>query len=111
MELYIKLGKRVRATIQQLGYPTKNTLKGWYREYAQGQDLARGYQRAGKFSPEQQRASVDHYIEHGRCISATRKALGYPCRALLEQWVYERHPELFRQSVGRSYPAPEGAQD
>lgn len=32
LELYIKLGKRVRATIRELGYPTKNTLMGWYRE-------------------------------------------------------------------------------
>lgn len=31
-ELYIKLGKR-DATIPQLGYPTKNALKGWHREY------------------------------------------------------------------------------
>lgn len=30
VELYIKLGKRVRPTIRQLGYPTKNSLKGWY---------------------------------------------------------------------------------
>lgn len=29
VELYIKLGKRVRATIRQLGYPTKNALKAW----------------------------------------------------------------------------------
>ena len=27
--LYIQLGKRVAATIQQLGYPTKNSLKSW----------------------------------------------------------------------------------
>lgn len=33
VELYIKLGKRVGATLRQLGYPTKNALKGWYREY------------------------------------------------------------------------------
>lgn len=26
VRLYIKLGKRVAATIQQLGYPTKNAL-------------------------------------------------------------------------------------
>jgi len=26
--LYIKLGKRLRATIRELGYPTKNVLKG-----------------------------------------------------------------------------------
>jgi transposase-like protein len=34
VELYIKLGKRVAATIRQLGYPTKNALKGWHWEYA-----------------------------------------------------------------------------
>lgn len=27
MTLYIQLGRRVTATIQQLGYPTKNSLK------------------------------------------------------------------------------------
>lgn len=32
VELYIRLGKRVKATIRQLGYPTKNALKGWYRD-------------------------------------------------------------------------------
>jgi len=31
--LYLKLGKRLRATIRELGYPSKNALKGWYREY------------------------------------------------------------------------------
>jgi len=33
VEGYIKLGKRVKATIRQLGYPTNNALKGWYREH------------------------------------------------------------------------------
>lgn len=27
VELYIRLGKRVKATIRQLGYPTKNALR------------------------------------------------------------------------------------
>ena len=43
VELYIKLDKSVRSTIRQLGYPTKNSLKGWYREYQQRHDLATGY--------------------------------------------------------------------
>ena len=43
VELYIKLGKRVRPTIRQLGYPTKNSLKGWFREYEQRLDLPAGY--------------------------------------------------------------------
>jgi transposase-like protein len=33
VKLYIKLGKRAQATIRELGYPTKNALKGWHREY------------------------------------------------------------------------------
>lgn len=33
VQLYIKLGKRVAATIRQLGYPNKNSLKNWHREY------------------------------------------------------------------------------
>lgn len=32
VELYIRLGKRLKATIRQLGYPTKNALRGWYNE-------------------------------------------------------------------------------
>jgi hypothetical protein len=31
-ELYIKLGKRLGAAIRELGYPTKNALKGWFRK-------------------------------------------------------------------------------
>ncbi|SFD29717.1 hypothetical protein SAMN04488059_1577, partial [Devosia psychrophila] len=42
VELYIRLGKRVKATIRQLGYPTKNALKGWCREFEQRLDLRVG---------------------------------------------------------------------
>lgn len=33
VRLYIKLGKRLQATILELGYPTRNALKGWYQEH------------------------------------------------------------------------------
>ena len=102
VELYIELGKRVQATIRQLGYPTKNALKGWYREHERRGDCAKGYHRAPKYSMAQQQAAVDHFLHHGRCIDFTRKALGYPCRSLLRSWIYEQHPELCRPSVGRS---------
>lgn len=42
VELYIKLGKRVRPTIRHLGYLTGNALNGWYLEYQQRPDLAPG---------------------------------------------------------------------
>lgn len=32
VELYIQLGKRIRARICQLGYPTKNAFNNWYRD-------------------------------------------------------------------------------
>ena len=35
VQLYIKLRKRIGLTIRQLGYPTKNALLSWYREYDQ----------------------------------------------------------------------------
>jgi transposase-like protein len=46
IRLYIKMGKRVGATLRQLGYPTKNALKSWHREYEQGGDSRMGFVRS-----------------------------------------------------------------
>jgi transposase-like protein len=53
VKLYIKLGKRLGATIRQLGYPTKNSLIGWYREYERDRDLQVGYVRPMAIPVEQ----------------------------------------------------------
>ena len=101
VELYIKLGKRVRATIRQLGYPTKNALKGWHREYEQRLDLPVGYAgRVPKYSQAQKEAAVEHYIAHDRCIAATMRALGYPGRGTLTAWVLEALPEARKTMLG-----------
>lgn len=103
VRLYIKLGKRVAATIRQLGYPTKNALKGWCREFESRLDLPVSYKRTKpKYSLEQKALAVEHYLEHGRCISATIKALGYPGRASLHAWIQELRPEGHTRVVGRS---------
>lgn len=103
VELYIKLGKRVRATIRQLGYPTKNALKGWHREYERRFDLPKGYARSKpKYSQEQKEVAVRHYLDHGSCIAFTIRALGYPARDSLRSWIHESHPELHIRVVGRS---------
>lgn len=39
VELYLKLGKRIKATIRQLGYPTKNSLKAWCEEFEKSGEL------------------------------------------------------------------------
>lgn len=96
-ELYIKLGKRVRPTIRQLGYPTKSSLKGWYNEYQRKLDLPMGYAgREPKFSQAQKAAAVEHYLTHDQCIAVTMRALGYPGRGTLTKWVREAFPEVRR---------------
>jgi len=110
VQLYIKLDKRIGLTIRQLGYPTKNALKSWYHEYEQSRQLRTGYTRPAKFSQAEKARAVEHCLEHGRCIAATIKALGYPCRALLSAWLQELHPQRTRV-VGRSQElAPEAKQ-
>jgi transposase-like protein len=103
VELHIKLGKRVRATNRQLGYPTKNALKGWHREYEQRLDLPVGYAgRVLKYSQAQKEAAVEHYITHDRCIAGAMRALGNPGRGTLTVRVREALPEARKAMVGRA---------
>jgi transposase-like protein len=39
VELYIKFDKSAVAVIRELGYPTYNMLKLWYREYLEEREL------------------------------------------------------------------------
>ncbi|MCC8397700.1 IS3 family transposase, partial [Paraburkholderia sp. MMS20-SJTR3] len=92
----------IRATIRQLGYPTKNSLKAWHREYERCHDLRAGYVRAApRYSARQKRAAVDHYLSHDRCAAATLKALGYPSRGTFAKWIEELCPEIGKRTVGR----------
>jgi len=103
VKLYIKLGKRTGATIQQLGYPTKNALKSWYREFEQCCDLPVSYVRSKpKYSDEQKKVAVEHYLNHGRCFSFTLKTLGYPGRGMLTAWVRALYPETRKYVVNRA---------
>jgi transposase InsO family protein/transposase-like protein len=111
VQLYIKLGKRIGLTIRQLGYPTKNALRNWYREYERCQDLPTGYVRRPRYSEADKHRAVEHYLAHGRCIAVTIKALGYPSRALLPVWLQELHPQEHVRVVGRAQElAPQAKQ-
>lgn len=104
VRLHIKLGKRAGLTIWQLGYPTKNALKAWHSEFEQPQGLSTGYTRQPKCTTAHREQAVQHYLEHGRCLSATIKAMGYPSRALLAGWVRDAYPEE-RPRVGQAHEA------
>ena len=47
--------------LRQLGYPTKNALKGWYREHERRGDLVKGYHREPKYAMAQQEAAVGSF--------------------------------------------------
>ena len=102
VQLYIKLGKRLGLTIRQLGYPTKNALKTWYCEYEQRLDLPAGYARQPRYSQAHKERAVEHHRDHGHCIAATIKALGYPSRSLLSTWIHELNPQARALVVGRT---------
>jgi hypothetical protein len=81
---YIKLRKRLRATIRLLGYLIKNALKGWCREYQRRRDLS----ETGAFD-----RSSQHWVT--RCIwdslSALLRESSYPtsCEALCSESVQQ----------------------
>lgn len=92
-------------TIRQLGYPSKNALKGWYLEYEHHLDLRLGFaprRPAPKFTRAQNEVAVEHYRAHGRCVSAPMRALGYPGRATLTARIREAFPETSKAATGRT---------
>lgn len=103
VKLYLKLGKRLTATVRQLGYPTTKTLERWYHTYQRGLDLPR--ERIclrPRYSAEQKTASTDRYLSHGQCLAATTRALGYPGRGTLVAWLDELHPERKKRALGKT---------
>lgn len=107
VRLYFELGKRSAATRRQLGYPTKNSLATWVREFSLQGDLRACYARATqKYTEEQKKAAVEHFLTHGRCISFTRKALGYPGWETLTNWIRELAPHARKYAVGRGSRPP-----
>lgn len=96
VNLYVKYGYSPAAVRRELGYPTKNTVKQWAREFrATGTLHERSHhnRRKSKYSEEQKQTAVQYYIEHARSLRLTITALGYPNRETLSQWLDEALPD------------------
>ena len=95
VNLFFKYGSSPAAVRRELGYPTKNALKQWVREFKATGTLHDGYRgtRRRKYSEEQKQAAVDYYLQHGRSLRRSIKALGYPNRETLRQWLDEAIPD------------------
>ena len=106
--LYIRYECCAADAIHELGYPSKEALRMWYRERLEGERAgvpSRRGERQRRYSEEQKRAAVDHYLECGRRLSRTMRMLGYPeSKELLMAWIDELAPGRRRLRHG---PVPE----
>jgi|LSQX01.2.fsa_nt_gb transposase InsO family protein/transposase-like protein len=101
VRLYIKYDLSVADTIRELGYPSRNMLVRWHTEYEETGELHKEFKKEPKYSTEQMKKAVDYYLEHGRSISRTIRAIGYPSRPTLSQWIDELAPGERKVSITR----------
>ena len=94
IETFVRFGHSYADTIAELGYPNRSTLRLWWKEYESTGEVPAGkYQRKPRYSDEQVREAVEHYLTHGRRLSRTMRMLGYPgSRETLAAWVDEVAP-------------------
>lgn len=64
VDLYIRYECCAADAIHELGYPSKEALRMWYRERLEGERAgvpSRRGERQRRYGEEQKRAAVDHY--------------------------------------------------
>ena len=84
IEMFARFGCSAADAIAELGYPSRVTLRNWWKEYQIGGDefLEREHRRP-RYSDEEKQGAVDHYLEHGKSLARTIRAMGYPSREVL----------------------------
>ncbi len=92
VELYIEYGLGAADVIRELGYPNRHSLSNWYKDYLEHGEVRERTHDPRFYSDDDKRRAVDHFLEHGRKPSLTIKALGYPSKQSLYEWVDELAP-------------------
>lgn len=86
VKLFIQYDHSFASIKRELSYPNSRvTLNAWFAEYQKNNTLHQNFIKTEKYSAEQRQHAINHYYEHGRCISRTIRSLGYPSRTLLKQ--------------------------
>ena len=73
VKAYIGSGYQANKTIQELGYPSHEALRNWYREYQKNGDLHRDFIRVPLHTEAQKAKAVAHYYAHGCNYTKPRK--------------------------------------
>src|SRR5690606_6560440 len=106
VKLYFQYDRQVAPVLRELGYPSRGALRRWVAAFEATGDVHAGYRRErhpSKYSEAQKRAAVDYYLTHGRNLQKTVRALGYPNRDTLRQWLNERVEDRALLRTGRVY--------
>ena len=93
IETFARSGCSAADTIAELGYPSRVTLRNWWKDYQIGGDefLEREHCRP-RYSDEERQGAAGHYLEHGKSLARTIRAMGYLSREVLANWVDELAP-------------------
>lgn len=101
IELWLKYDKSSTAVTNELGYPSPKMLARWHKEFLEERETGVIHdhrRRLSRYTTEQKKVAVQHYLEHGRCLARTMRALGYPCQELLSKWCEEFAPARRKRS-------------
>lgn len=103
IKLYIKYDLSVADTVRNLGYPNRNMLRRWYKEYQETGGLHKEYKKRPRHTQKQMQEAVNYYLEHGRNISRTIGVIGYPSsRETLRKWLDQLAPGQRKARIKRS---------
>ena len=67
IETFARFGCSAADTMAELGYPSRVPLCNWWKEYQiSGDGFWKRERRRPKYSDEEKRGTVDHYLEYGK---------------------------------------------
>lgn len=110
IETFIRFDHSHADTIAELGYPTRHSLRAWYKDYLEhGEVRPPKRRREPKLALEMRRAAVDYCLAHGKSLAGTMRRMGYPAsRECLCGWIDELAPgqRRYRGPSPKAGPVP-----
>ena len=94
IEAFIRFDHSHADTIAEPGYPTRHSLRAWYKDYLEhGEVRPPKRRREPKFTLEMRQAAVDYCLAHGKSLAGTMRRMGCPAsRECLCGWIDELAP-------------------
>lgn len=110
IEAFIRFDHGYADAIAEPGYPTRHSLRAWYKDYLEhGEVRPPKRRREPKFTSEMRRAAVDYCLAHGKSLAGTMRGMGCPASGeCLCGWIDELAPGQgkYRGPSPKAGPAP-----